>query len=151
MVVKTKVREVDLHKVYLDQHCLATVDAYPEVTFDGRVSFIGVLATGGYEIGMGEKYFQISIAIEGEDSRLRPGMTARTTIISEKLNETLSIPVQAVFPEGGENFCYLLDGKRLNKKKIDIGNQNEDFAHVISGLKDGDKVSLVKPVSENLK
>ena len=148
MIVKTKVREVDLHKIFLDQHCLINVDAYPEVSFEGKVSFIGVLATGHYESGSGEKYFQISIAVEGEDSRLRPGMTARTTILSEQLKNTLSIPVQAVFPEGGDNYCYLFDGHQFRKEKITIGNQNEDFVQVISGLKDGDRVSLVKPVSE---
>ncbi|MEA3230427.1 MAG: efflux RND transporter periplasmic adaptor subunit, partial [Thermodesulfobacteriota bacterium] len=145
MIVKTKVREVDLHKIFLDQHCLVTVDAYPEVSFEGKVSFIGVLATGHYESGGAEKYFQISIAVEGEDSRLRPGMTARTTILSEQLKNTLSIPVQAVFPEGGNNYCYLFDGHQFRKEKITIGNQNEDFVQVVSGLKDSDRVSLVKP------
>jgi len=148
MIVKTKVREVDLHKIFLDQECLVTVDAYPQVSFKGKVSFIGVLATGNYESGSGEKYFQISIAVGGEDSRLRPGMTARTTILSEQLKNALSIPVQAVFPEGEDHFCYFFDGKNFRKEKIDIGNQNEDFVQVISGLKDGDRVSLIKPASE---
>ena len=150
MIIKTKVREVDLHKIFFDQHCLVTVDAYPEVSFEGKVSFIGVLATGHYESGGGEKYFQISIAVEGEDSRLRPGMTARTTILSEQLKNTLSIPVQAVFPEGGDDYCYLFDGYKFRKEKITIGNQNEDFVQVASGLEDGDRVSLVKPASEML-
>jgi HlyD family secretion protein len=150
MIVKTKVREVDLHKIFLDQHCLVTVDAYPEGSFEGKVSFIGVLATDHYESGSGEKYFQISIAVQGEDSRLRPGMTARTTILSEQLKDTLSIPVQAVFPEGGDDYCYLFNGYKFKKEKIAIGNQNEDFVKVISGLKDGDRVSLVKPASEML-
>ena len=65
MVVKTKVREIDLHKIFLGQHCLVTVDAYPEASFEGKVSFIGVLAEGRYESGSGEKYFQISIAVQG--------------------------------------------------------------------------------------
>lgn len=152
MVVKTKVREVDLHKIFLGQPCKATVDAYPEATFDGSVSFIGVLATtGGYESETGEKYFQVTIAVDGEDSRLRPGMTARTTILSEKLMNTLSIPVQAVFPEGGDAFCYLLEGKTFRKKKIVIGNQNEDLVQVKEGLKNGDQVSLVLPTNDQIK
>jgi HlyD family secretion protein len=152
MVVKTKVREVDLHKIFLGQRCKATVDAYPEASFNGSVSFIGVLATsGGYESGIGEKYFQVTIDVDGEDSRLRPGMTARTTILSEKLIKTLAIPVQAVFPESGGAYCYLFEGNMFIKTKITIGNQNEDLVQIREGLKIGDQVSLVLPTIEDIK
>lgn len=149
MVVKTKVREIDLHKIFLGQNCLVTVDAYPKASFEGKVSFIGVLAEGRYAGGSGEKYFQISIAIQGEDSKLRPGMTARTTIIYKQLKDTLSIPIQAVFPDSGNDYCYLFDGSKYRKEKITVGNQNEDFVQIVSGLKENDQVSLVKPVSGN--
>lgn len=148
MVVKTKVREIDLHKLTLDQDCLISVDAYPEVIFKGKVALVGVLATTGYEGGMGEKYFQTTIAVEGQDSRLRPGMTARSTILSEQLRNTLSIPVQAIFPESKNNYCYLSEGRGFKKQKITLGNQNEDFAQILSGLQAGDRVSLVKPAPE---
>ncbi len=152
MVVKTQVREVDLHKIFLGQRCRATVDAYPEATFDGSLSFIGVLATtGGYESGSGEKYFQVTIDVDGEDSRLRPGMTARATILGEKLIKTLSIPVQAVFPESGGAYCYLLKGNTFKKTKIGIGHQNEDLVQIKEGLNVGDQVSLVMPTTDDIK
>ena len=149
MVVKTQVREIDLHKIFLGQECLVTVDAYPGASFAGRVSFIGVLATGGFESGAGEKYFQVSIAIQGEHAKLRPGMTARTTIISRKLKNQLTVPVQAVFPEGENDYCYLFQDGRFERKKVTVGSQNEDFVEIVSGLKKGDQVSLVRPASEN--
>ncbi len=150
MTVKTKVREVDLHKIVIGQPCRIAVDAYPEVTFSGNVAFIGALATGHLQSESGDKYFQISISVNGEDPRLRPGMTARTTILSEQLKDTLSIPVQAVFPENGTNYCYLFGGHGFRKEEIIIGHQNEDFVQVISGLKKGDRVSLIKPAADLL-
>ncbi len=150
MIVKTQVREIDLHKIFLGQDCLASVDAYPDISFNGKVSFIGVLATGRHQGQGGEKYFQITIAIQPADSRLRPGMTARTEIFGQPVKGALSIPIQAVFHDNDDDYCYLFDGSGFKKEKITIGHQNEDIVQVVSGLKDGDQVSLVKPSPESI-
>ena len=80
MIVHTQVREVDLHKISKGQNTTIHVDAYPDIRFTGTVTAIGVLATENVEGGRGEKYFQVTVAMSGEDIRLRPGMTARVYI-----------------------------------------------------------------------
>lgn len=145
MIIKTQVREIDLHKIFLDQPCTIHVDAYPEVLFEGEVMFIGVLATDRFQGGMGEKYFQVTIAVKGNDMRLRPGMTSRVTLINEQLKDILSVPVQAVFNEVGEKYCYQYEQGGFKKTMVSIGRQNEYFAEILSGLRGGDQVSLIKP------
>lgn len=145
MVVKTQVREIDLHKIFLSQPCTIRVDAYPEVSFQGEVMYIGVLATDRYDGGPGEKYFEVSIAVKGSDMRLRPGMTARAVLINEQLTNVLAVPVQAVFNEGMGKSCYRFHRGRFTKTPVTLGRQNEDFAEILSGLKKGDRVSLIQP------
>jgi len=45
MIVKTRVREVDLFKLSLGQKGVVRVDAYPDTAFKGDLTFIGALAT----------------------------------------------------------------------------------------------------------
>ncbi len=151
MVVNTQVREIDLHKIFLDQPCSIAVDAYPEVSFEGKVMFIGVLATDRLEGGAGEKYFDITIALKGSDMRLRPGMTARVTLINEQLRDVLSAPVQAVFSDTVGKYCYRRCGSGFEKAAVTVGRQNENFVEIISGLEPGDRVSLVTPSPEDLR
>jgi hypothetical protein len=34
---------------------------------------------------------------------------------------------------------------------VEIGRQNEDYAEIVAGLKNGDMVSLIKPASDEVK
>ncbi len=149
MVVKTQVREVDLHRIFIDQSCRVSVDAYPNTFFEGRVSFIGALAARRTRQAGGEKYFQLTISLQGSDNRLRPGMTARTTILTDEVRNALTLPVQAVFEENGQRFVYRQGGSRFYRVRVIVGRRNEDFAEILSGLSAGDRVSLFKPEAEH--
>jgi HlyD family secretion protein len=145
MIVHTQVREVDLHKISKGQITTIQVDAYPDIRFAGTVTAIGVLATDNAEGGRGEKHFQVTVAMRGEDVRLRPGMTARVYIHTDAVKDVLTVPIHAVFNEGGRKICYLHKGGNLTKMDVTVGRQNEDVIEIVSGLNNGDRVSLIKP------
>ena len=107
MIVKTSIREVDLHKVKTGQSCTISVDAYPDKKMQGTVSFIGALASDKQGGNSGAKYFQMTISITSEDSDLRPGMTARVNILSARIDGALTLPLYAVFEEDGK--LYFLE------------------------------------------
>lgn len=151
MIVKTRVREVDLHKIFLGQTCTVQVDAYPNALFDGRVAAIGVLAEERFEGGRGEKYFRLTVAINGEDSRLRPGMTARMSVLTDNVKNVSSVPIPAIFNEKGKKYCYLHTEHSFRKVAVSLGRQNEDFVEILSGLKEGEKICLVKPPRKEIR
>jgi HlyD family secretion protein len=115
------------------------------LVFDGEISFVGALASENFRLGRGEKYFELTVALKDNDDRLRPGMTARVSILSDSVQKRLAIPVQAVFEEGGLKFCYKYLEKRYKKVGVTTGRQNEDLVVILSGLNAGDRVSLTKP------
>jgi HlyD family secretion protein len=151
MIVKTQIREIDLHKIAIGQPCSVHVDAYPDTLFPGEVTTIGMLATERFEGGIGEKYFQLTVTLTQEDRRLRPGMTARVTIEAGNAANILFLPVQAIFNNGSKTFCYLAENhERFWKKKVVTGRQNEDLVEIVSGLQEGDRVSLLRPASDQI-
>jgi HlyD family secretion protein len=148
MVVQTQIREVDLYKVSVGKPCTIRVDAYPDALFDGEISLIGVLAARRFETGFGEKFFQLTVAVQTPDPRLRPGMTARISVLAETVTDALTIPVQAVFSDKSEKYCYKPGKNALEKVVITTGRQNEDFIEILSGLDRNDPVSLVRPKND---
>lgn len=145
MLVKTQVREIDLHKIVLGQKCKVKADAYPDMQFEGEVSLVGILASGRFESGAGEKYFQLTVSLKDSDPRLRPGMTARVSILTDQVLNALSVPIQTVFDEGGSKYCYKFLGKKFEKVSISPGRQNEDVVEILAGLQEGEKISMIRP------
>jgi HlyD family secretion protein len=145
MVVKTKVREVDLYKLEIGKPVTIEVDAYPNLLFRGKVTFIGILAiSDAYRSGE-EKYFEVRVAMDDTDARLRPGMTARLVVHAGAVQEALTVPVHAVFEMDKENYCYLMHKGGFLKHLVETGLNNEQWAEIRSGLKEGQRVCLSQP------
>ncbi|MBW1646263.1 MAG: efflux RND transporter periplasmic adaptor subunit [Deltaproteobacteria bacterium] len=145
MIVKTRVREIDLHKVEVGKSCDVTVDAYPDRKFTGRIAFIGALAAGSGADARGGKYFQMTVVLDRPDSRLRPGMTARVSILAARVENVLTLPVYAIFEDRDGRYCYRCRAGGCEKVRIKTGRENEDFAEVLAGIRPGDWVRAVPP------
>jgi HlyD family secretion protein len=149
MIVKTSIREVDLHKVRTGQACAVTVDAYPEKKLAGTVSFIGALAADKRGGTSGAKYFQMTVAINASDPDLRPGMTARVNILTATVENALTLPLYAMFEEHGRLYCLRSKDGDLEKIFPTLGRRNEDFIEILDGIREFDRISTLRP-SENL-
>ncbi len=150
-IVRTQVREVDLYKIKIGQQASVHIDAYPALSFTAEVQFIGALAAEDQPGRGGGKYFQLVLTFNGQDLRLRPGMTARVLIQAASADNVLLLPVQAVFrDDDGQTFCYLSTAFGLRKAAVTIGRDNDLMVEVLSGLDQGDRVSLVPPKYETV-
>lgn len=142
MTVKSKVRESDLCKVEIGRSSSIEVDAYPNLIFTGEITSIGVLALPDPGKPAEEKYFEIRVLLDESDSRLRPGMTARMMIHADQRENVLAVPIHAVFHDKKGAYCYV-GGRR---RDVTIGLCNEEWAEILSGLKEGEKVCLTIPL-----
>lgn len=146
MVIKTRVREVDLFKVEMGKKTSIEIDAYPQLSFDGIVKSIGVLALADIGRASEEKYFEVRIALNESDPRLRPGMTTRATIHAQEAKDVLTIPVHSVFDDHKQSYCYVFGPHHgYEKRKIILGISNEQWVEVKSGLQEGECICLLNP------
>ncbi len=146
MLVKTKAREVDLHKIALGQQGRIVVDAYPDANLTGELTFIGSLATAGDTEKSFEKYFQVLFKVNEEDKRLRPGMSCRISIQAEVVEGAMTVPIQAVFTEDQESFCYVKKKRGgFERRSVETGRQNEALVEITAGLNVDEQVSLIRP------
>ncbi len=76
---------------------------------------------------------------------LRPGLLADAEVVVERIPDTLHIPVQAVYPSGENNIVYVWDGNDLQARRVEVGQRTETRVAVLSGLEEGETVSLQPP------
>ena len=54
----------------------------------------------------------------------------------------LTIPIEALFDEGGTSFVYLVEDGMLARTEVEIGTLTETSVEVVSGVAEGDTVAL---------
>lgn len=145
MIVKTKVREVDLHKIDVGKRAVIEVDAYPQLTLQGEVISIGVLANNDLYRTNEEKYFDLILSVEGTEKRLRPGMTVQVTLLAARVEDALTIPIHSVFEEGRRSYCMLFGPKNsTEKREVETGHSDDQWIEITQGLSEGECVALIK-------
>ena len=151
MIVKTRVREVDLFKVEVGKKATIEVDAYPQLSFNGTIISLGVLALTDIGRASEEKYFEVRIALDQTDSRLRPGMTARVSIHAQEAHNVLTLPLYSIFEDNKKNYCYVIThDNNSEKRELQLGICNEQWAEIRAGLQEGEQVSLLNPAQMQL-
>ncbi len=144
MVVESRVRETDIHKVAENQKVAVHVEAYPDLKLTGKVTLVGTLAQEEKE-RRGTKFFGVTIQVNESDGRLRPGMTARVEIRVQERGEALSVPLDAVFERDGRSLAYVVRGRKVREQEVVLGPSNQDFVVVEKGLRRGERVCLRDP------
>ena len=131
MRIKLYINEVDRLKVQLGQTAEITLDAYPELSFEGKVVEMGRLAQAiRHDVDL--KGFEVLVDVFGSDQRLRPGMTAKVAIHLETVEDVLFVPLAAIHEKDGETVVFF-KGKH-KPHAVTLGLRNDGYA-VVSGVK----------------
>src|SRR5437868_11415684 len=153
MIVKAGVNEVDIGKVRVGMPVKVTLDAYPKVSFAGRVDRIAPAVRLDDKV----RVFDIEVRLDAQGRELRYGMTANIEMIGERKEKVLTIPVEAVFQRDEGEVVYVkknIDPKALaeatkpakDEGKIDKDAWKKFFEKrvVVSGLSDNARVQVLK-------
>ena len=77
-------------------------------------------------------------------------MSCLAEIIIHRFENTLYVPVQAVFRINGQPMVYVDGPNGLEARAIGIGMDNNRMVQVTRGLKEGERVSLMPPLDDAL-
>ena len=73
---------------------------------------------------------------------LRPGMSAEVEVLIARHEDVLKIPVAAVVETDEGNFCWVKMAEATVRRMLELGDSNDVFTVVESGLQEGDEVLL---------
>ena len=132
MKVTVQVGEKDIAKIAVGQSANVTYPAFPDIVSQGTVTAIASVANSDSSYGGGSVTFNVDILIEAPDARLKPGMTAEVSVVTEQLDDVVMVPTMALMTEDGENYYVNLatdsEGKETRRVKVTVVTQNDNEA-----------------------
>lgn len=147
MVMETSVSEADMHRVRPAQPATVRVEAFPDVRLTGRVARVGTLARASADRPFEDKRFDLLIELDSTTADLRPEMTARADIVIGATHDVLLVPVNAVFEQQATTVCHVVRPLGIETRTVELGESNDTMVEVVSGLAEGDQVTLTDPGS----
>ena len=135
MKVTVQVGEKDIAKIAVGQSANVTYPAFPDIVSQGTVTAIASVANSDAANGGGGSVtFNVDILIEAPDSRLKPGMTAEVSVVTEQLDDVVMVPTMALMTEDGEHYYVNVatddEGKETRRVKVTVVTQNDNDAVV---------------------
>lgn len=132
--VNFKVAETNLSFLKAGQPLTATVDAFPNRTFDGEVYAIDPLIdTAGRTVSLRGR-------IPNPDLLLRPGLFARIRLVIDTTQDALMVSEEALVPQGEEQFVYKVVDNKVSMAKVKTGQRKSGMVEITEGLKAGDVI-----------
>ena len=145
MAVKVKIHESDIKKIKVGQSARVRVDAFPDELLTGEVTKVAVLPDSENRwMNPDLKVYETTVKIAGTHEWLKPGMSAETEILIERLDEAIYIPIQSVVPVGNKQVCFVVNGSEVEPREIVTGELTVEFITVLEGLSPGEEV-LIRP------
>lgn len=134
MKVTVQVGEKDIAKIAVGQNANVTYPAFPDIVSQGTVTAIASVANSDSNNGGGSVTFNVDILIETPDARLKPGMTAEVSVVTEQLDDVVMVPTMALMTKDGEHYYVNVatddEGKQTRRVKVTVVTQNDDEAVV---------------------
>jgi membrane fusion protein (multidrug efflux system) len=129
-----RVPEKFLPAIRVGQTIRIKVDAFPEASFDGKIYAIDP------RLDVAGRSLLVRALVPNTDQRLRPGLFARVTVLLQRKEEALSVPEQAIVPQGDSQYVFkIVDGK-VQLTKVVTGTRREGRVEIVEGLSVGDQV-----------
>jgi membrane fusion protein, heavy metal efflux system len=133
--VIANVFEQDMGKVAVGQTATVTLRAYPDRTFEGKVTWVSEV--------LDEKTRTLSARIELDNRGhlLKPGSFARVVIKIPTNEKGVAVPASAVQYQKSESIVFVDAGDgRYERREVKLGAAAQDAVEVVDGLKPGETI-----------
>ncbi|MCD6162348.1 MAG: efflux RND transporter periplasmic adaptor subunit [candidate division Zixibacteria bacterium] len=173
--VKADVDETDIARLELGQEVEILLDAFPDTTFNGKVTEIGNAAkiTGGYTEQVTN--FEVTVLITDTVPGIKPGMNATVDITTNIRDDVIKIPIQSVVmrkpPKKEQNnldsnsgavastnesdSSAVSDTGKDKEKEIDgvfiVEDKTVKFVPVVAGISDQQHIEIISGIEPDQK
>jgi HlyD family secretion protein len=148
MEVRAKIDEGDRPNLVAGQPAIVEVDALPGETFKARVGQLAGLASRAnfWESAGVTRLFDVTLAFDQPDSRLKAGGSVRVTLDGKELAGALHVPRQAVFDKNGKSHMFVKNGDRFDEREVQVEQRTESRV-AIGGVPEGTEIALIDPTA----
>jgi HlyD family secretion protein len=167
---KVKVDETDVARIKTGDSAIVQIDAFPDTTFNGRVTKISnssvKAAAAGGQSGDQAVDYEVTIQLLNVPPETRPDFSATAKIVTDARRNVLSIPIIAltvrenealqlgdtavglgkpkpkkeVGKKDVEGVFVVAGDNKVTFRPVKVGIAGEKHFEVLSGLKEGDRI-----------
>ena len=111
------------------------VEAFPERAFTGRVVRIGA------SLNEQTRALTVEAEVANPSNLLRPGMFAKSNLITAKDAPAVMVPRRSVQIIAGLNKVFVIENGRVSERIVKTGATDGDLIEVVEGVKSGEVVA----------
>lgn len=135
--ITVPVSEVDISKIKAGQKATISLDAYPNLTYVGKVDSVDTIGTNS----SGVVTFNAYISFVSPPPTIKPGMSATAVIQIARADDVLGVPTQAVqTASDGTSYVRVLKNGKISQVTVTTGLSSDIDTEITSGLNAGDTV-----------
>lgn len=136
--VEAYVPEVDIGGVDVGDEASLTLDAFgDDLEFTASVSSIDPAET----VREGVPTYKVTLIFEDAEGKVKSGMTANVDILSNMVEDVVTIPQRAVIRKEGRKFVRIPSGNTYTEVEVVTGLRGSDGSiEIVSGITEGQVV-----------
>jgi len=133
--VKTYIPEKFISRIEMGMKAVLSFESYPGETFDAVVMELSPVVD---EVS---RTMMIKMDIVKRDKRIKAGMYAKISLITQEKKNILRIPTDCIISRFGETFVFALEGEdRVSKRLVKEGIRINGVSEIKEGLNPGDTI-----------
>jgi HlyD family secretion protein len=136
MRVRVRVNQADIKDLKAGQPVRVGLDAYPDLTFGGRIIQISPLAVTS-TLSPKVRYFVMLAEVDGSHEKLMPDLTASLDVELSRMPGALVVPRDAVRDDGERAFARVRVGSGVEEREVTIAAVSAHEVAVTAGIAEG--------------
>jgi multidrug resistance efflux pump len=136
MQIHAKVNQADIGAMQEGDPVQIGLDAYPELSFRGKLEYIGTVAQTSSFSQM-VRSFNVVFSVEGTDPKLLPDLSAAVDVELGRQSNVLVAPRDAVLSENGHYYVRVKNGFSFDRREVQLGAANDQEQVVLGGVEQG--------------
>ena len=161
-IIEAEIDEYDIPDIEVGMKVLIKTDATRDEELEGRITYVATSATNNSNelTGMStmanssNATYKIEISLDSQNDRLRLGMNAKLSIITEMEENVWTVPYNAIYEkEEGTHYIEIAKdetGENKEELEVEIGIEGTYYTQIKSDkIKSGMKIVLPKVESGN--
>ena len=134
VVIETNVSEYLINKVHKGDKVEVLIKSAKETPFEGNITALSPVPSKN------SMTYPIKVEMENPDFILKPGMFAEVKIVSDKKENVIAVPSEAVIMKAGNPTVAIVSSDKAKLVEVDVGMDNGEIVEITKGLKEGDIV-----------
>jgi multidrug resistance efflux pump len=136
MRVRVRVNQADINDLRVGQPMHVGLDAYPDLSFGGRITQISPIAVTS-SLSPKVRYFVMLADIDGSHEKLMPDLTASLDVELARVAGALVVPRDAIRYDGSRTTVRVRSGSSTEEREVTVGLISAHEAVVTAGLQEG--------------